>query len=112
MPSRPPADESDVKPKTEVSMRRCFHLYKPISTRTVQADELVEKIYSNMSACHIKQGNWKRALETADKVQPPSFATRGVRTDPEQFCIGPSQEPDELEGAFQKSKGSRRARMV
>jgi tetratricopeptide (TPR) repeat protein len=29
---------------------------------------MLEKIYSNMAACHIKNGNWKRALETADKV--------------------------------------------
>lgn len=33
-----------------------------------QADEIMEKIYSNMSACHLKQGNWRRAIETADKV--------------------------------------------
>ncbi|KAI0777062.1 hypothetical protein BC629DRAFT_1525112 [Irpex lacteus] len=43
-------DESaDAKPKTE-------------------ADELLEKIYSNMAACHIKKNNWKRAVETADKA--------------------------------------------
>jgi len=29
---------------------------------------MLEKVYANMSACHIKQGNWKRAVETADKV--------------------------------------------
>ncbi|KAF7312437.1 TPR-like protein [Mycena indigotica] len=33
-----------------------------------KVDILVEKIYANMSACHIKNGNWKRALETADKA--------------------------------------------
>ncbi|KZT73026.1 TPR-like protein [Daedalea quercina L-15889] len=33
-----------------------------------EADEIMEKIYSNMSACHLKQGNWKRAIETADKA--------------------------------------------
>jgi len=32
------------------------------------ADEMLEKVYANMSACHIKQENWKRALETADKA--------------------------------------------
>lgn len=36
--------------------------------KETQADEIMEKIYSNMSACHIKQGNWRRAIETADKV--------------------------------------------
>ncbi|KAI0091240.1 hypothetical protein BDY19DRAFT_934685 [Irpex rosettiformis] len=33
-----------------------------------EADEILEKIYSNMAACHIKNGNWRRALETADKA--------------------------------------------
>ena len=33
-----------------------------------QADEIVEKIYANMSACHIKRDNWKRAQETAEKA--------------------------------------------
>ena len=32
---------------------------------------MLEKIYSNMSACHIKNGNWKRVVETADKVSLP-----------------------------------------
>ncbi|KDQ59312.1 hypothetical protein JAAARDRAFT_34048 [Jaapia argillacea MUCL 33604] len=31
-------------------------------------DEMLEKVYANMSACHINQKNWKRALETADKA--------------------------------------------
>ena len=34
----------------------------------MQVDEMVEKIYANMSACHLNQKNWQRALETADKV--------------------------------------------
>lgn len=38
----------------------CLHL---------QADEILEKVYSNMAACHLKQSNWKRAIETADKVR-------------------------------------------
>ncbi|KAK7463503.1 hypothetical protein VKT23_006851 [Stygiomarasmius scandens] len=33
-----------------------------------EVDEIVEKIYANMSACHIKNGNWKRAQETAEKA--------------------------------------------
>lgn len=44
---------------------------------------MMEKIYANMSACHIKQENWKRAVETADKVRararslhPPEFDRR------------------------------------
>jgi len=31
-----------------------------------EVDEMLEKIHSNMSACHMKQSNWKRAIETAD----------------------------------------------
>jgi tetratricopeptide (TPR) repeat protein len=33
-----------------------------------EADEMIEKIYANMAACHIKNENWKRAVETADKA--------------------------------------------
>ncbi|KAI6025959.1 hypothetical protein F5J12DRAFT_811570 [Pisolithus orientalis] len=33
-----------------------------------EVDVMLEKIYANMSACHIKQENWKRAIETADKA--------------------------------------------
>jgi tetratricopeptide (TPR) repeat protein len=28
----------------------------------------MEKVYANMSACHIKRDNWKRAQETAEKA--------------------------------------------
>lgn len=37
-------------------------------TIALQIDDLVEKIYANMSACHLKNQNWRRAQETADKV--------------------------------------------
>ncbi|KAG8771289.1 hypothetical protein FRC15_003528, partial [Serendipita sp. 397] len=33
-----------------------------------EVDDLLSKIYSNQSACHMKKGNWKRALETAEKA--------------------------------------------
>ena len=33
-----------------------------------QVDLMLEKIYANMSACHLRQENWKRAIDTADKV--------------------------------------------
>ncbi|KAG1823943.1 uncharacterized protein BJ212DRAFT_1327240 [Suillus subaureus] len=35
---------------------------------TTEADIILEKVYANMSACHIKQENWKRAVDTADKA--------------------------------------------
>lgn len=38
-------------------------------TISSQVDDLVEKIYANMSACHLKNQNWRRAQETADKVK-------------------------------------------
>jgi hypothetical protein len=37
----------------------------------MQVDEIVEKIYANMSACHLKNENWQRAVETANKVGTP-----------------------------------------
>jgi len=33
-----------------------------------EVDDILEKIYANMSACHLKNQNWRRALETADKA--------------------------------------------
>jgi len=36
--------------------------------QTTEVDEIIEKIYANMSACHLKNQNWKRAQETADKA--------------------------------------------
>ncbi|KAF5327492.1 hypothetical protein D9619_004422 [Psilocybe cf. subviscida] len=33
-----------------------------------EVDGILEKIYSNMAACHIKNGNYQRAVETADKA--------------------------------------------
>ncbi|KAF8899930.1 hypothetical protein CPB84DRAFT_1825204 [Gymnopilus junonius] len=33
-----------------------------------EVDDILEKIYANMSACHLKNQNWKRAVETADKA--------------------------------------------
>ncbi|KAI0707303.1 TPR-like protein [Earliella scabrosa] len=53
VPQPPPIEtvnqSADEKPKTEV-------------------DVLAEKIYANMSQCHLKKGNWKRAVETADQA--------------------------------------------
>ncbi|KAH7341607.1 hypothetical protein B0J17DRAFT_647267 [Rhizoctonia solani] len=33
-----------------------------------EADELLEKIWTNMAACHLKGGNYKRVIELADKA--------------------------------------------
>lgn len=71
---------------------RCFHLWHPTAqARFIQADILLEKLQSNIcgtlclyacdhswlmntqphtfSACHIKNENWKRAVETANQVR-------------------------------------------
>jgi len=45
----PSADTAGKPPKTEV-------------------DEVLEKIHANMAQCHIKNENWKRAVESADKA--------------------------------------------
>ncbi|KAF7374780.1 Tetratricopeptide repeat protein 9B [Mycena sanguinolenta] len=39
----------------------------PKRRERTEVDDIVEKIYANMSACHLKNKNWKRAQETADK---------------------------------------------
>ncbi|KAG8747348.1 hypothetical protein FRC10_001527 [Ceratobasidium sp. 414] len=33
-----------------------------------EVDELLEKIWTNMAACHLKGGNYKRVIELADKA--------------------------------------------
>jgi len=65
--------------KTEVG----GHVVEPRSMRmnVQQVDLMLEKIYANMSACHLKQENWKRAIDTADKVtatppKAPCLTTR------------------------------------
>jgi hypothetical protein len=59
-----------------------------LETRT-EADEMVEKIYSNMSACHMKNGNWKRALDCAERVSSSIMACTfvGVRLVQLSSCI-------------------------
>jgi tetratricopeptide (TPR) repeat protein len=44
----------------------------------------MEKIYGNMSAAHVKLGNWKRALETAEQAL--------------------AKNPDNLKALFRKGK--------
>ena len=46
----------------------CRYHHRWTHDRVLQVDEIIEKIYANMSACHLKNQNWKRAQETADKV--------------------------------------------
>jgi len=37
-------------------------------SKKTEADVLLEKIQSNICACHIKNENWKRALESANQI--------------------------------------------
>jgi len=39
-----------------------------MSPEKKEINAIIEKVYSNMCACHIKQGRWQRAVETADKA--------------------------------------------
>ncbi|KAG9015626.1 Cullin-3 [Tulasnella sp. 427] len=43
-------------------------LAEPGKEKKTESDVLIEKIQSNICACHIKNGNWKRAEETANQV--------------------------------------------
>lgn len=40
----------------------------PPSKEKVEINETMGKVYSNMSACLIKQGKWQRAIDSADKA--------------------------------------------
>ena len=64
-PAAPGSEKAEQK--TEVGHLVSQKVYS-LEAGCGQVDETISKIYSNMSACHIKQGNWKRAIETADKV--------------------------------------------
>ncbi|KAJ6513101.1 TPR-like protein [Mycena sanguinolenta] len=55
-PTPPPAAGSSSTPADAKAKER------------TEVDDIVEKIYANMSACHLKNKNWKRAQETAEKA--------------------------------------------
>jgi len=40
---------------------------KDVKEKT-EIDDIIEKIYANMAACHLKNQNWQRVIETADKA--------------------------------------------
>lgn len=58
-----------------------------------------------MSACHLKNKNWKRAQETADKVGSPLCSSSWVPTP----RIGSGQKREQLQGHVPKSQSSIRA---
>ena len=61
------ADEATGKAKERTEVR-ARSLPSSFLSCFIQVDEILEKIYANMSACHLKNQNYKRAVETADKV--------------------------------------------
>ena len=63
---------------------------------------MLEKIYANMSACHLKQENWKRAIDTADKVV--IIHTQHSGSD-ELDDLGDRKEPGQLQGPLPKGQG-------
>jgi hypothetical protein len=63
------ADEATGKAKERTEVRTLVFLFVSFFfLYFIQVDEILEKIYANMSACHLKNQNYKRAVETADKV--------------------------------------------
>ncbi|KAI0925815.1 hypothetical protein AcV5_008444 [Taiwanofungus camphoratus] len=68
-----------------------------------EADEMLEKIYSNMSVCHLKQSNWKRAIETADKVNIV-FLLRSTTTSQKRHLKALAQNGNNFKALFRKAK--------
>jgi len=65
-----PVAGEENKPKGPVStiLSLCFPVTRGTHCNIPKIDEMLEKIYANQAACHIKKENWKRAIEAADKV--------------------------------------------
>lgn len=64
---------------------------------------MLEKIYSNMSVCHLKQSNWKRAIETADKVNIV-FLLRSTTTSQKRHLKALAQNGNNFKALFRKAK--------
>ncbi|KAG7089457.1 hypothetical protein E1B28_011142 [Marasmius oreades] len=61
-------DKSALKSISMVSPQATQRAEGDALKEKTEVDEVLEKVYANMSACHIKKGNWKRAQETADQA--------------------------------------------
>lgn len=72
------ADEATGKAKERTEVRARSVLPLSPSYAFIQVDEILEKIYANMSACHLKNQNYKRAVETADKVKRQQSENRNM----------------------------------
>ena len=81
-----------------------FHDVLPGSSIGMVYDD-AEKIYANMSQCHLKKGNWKRAVETADQVRHPLHILRS-RVAPTCIYEGVALQPQELQGDVPQGKGT------
>ncbi|KAG6812972.1 hypothetical protein H0H92_015091 [Tricholoma furcatifolium] len=69
-PPQKDKDGKEIKEKTEVcdALSTTSISWSDVHDRRSQVDEIIEKIYANMCACHVKTGNWKRVVDTADKA--------------------------------------------
>ncbi|EED81198.1 predicted protein [Postia placenta Mad-698-R] len=61
-------DKNALSPMTAITSGSIVDGAANEQKKKTEADEILEKVYSNMAACHLKQSNWKRAIETADKA--------------------------------------------
>lgn len=103
-PAEPIAEaESKKQEKTEVRFTRIDSQQGLI---TYQVDEIVEKIYANMSACHLKNENWQRALECANKV---GSITQSILLLLIAITPGPIQKREQLQGYVPSRQGAGRA---
>lgn len=64
---------------------------------------MLEKIYANMAACHIKNSNWKRVLECVDKVCSLTSAIFQWTTH-ESFSKTLAKNPNNYKALFRRAK--------
>lgn len=76
-------------------------IFRPMS---VQGDELEEKLYANMSMCHLKLENWARAIETADKVGVPQYPEIARLTSACLVLQALKKNPENYKAMFRKGK--------
>ncbi|ELU40689.1 TPR_2 domain-containing protein [Rhizoctonia solani AG-1 IA] len=84
-----------------------------------EADELLEKIWTNMAACHLKGGNYKRVIELADKAlkKAKAYAAQGytekaidileelLKQDPNDVLMKKDLEDIKIKQAATEKKG-------
>lgn len=104
LPTSPPpsaVDQAASAKDEKTEVRGCPLEACSPRTNIRQVDFMLEKIYANMSACHLKQENWKRAIDTAEKVS-------SVRPEKPDLTIGVikaiAKNPANSKALFRKGK--------